>query len=154
MSEVLEPFIDQRQLGGICLEEIFRKRFEWPTRYLIRSLENVLHNDPLKRAFHFYNIGHCLLQTGQKTEGQRYWKAFLEEWEKFDLLKFSPPVLVNFYFCAAVAFQELGMRNESKEMRLRCEEQLNILKPGTEAFSPIDFKNVNREVIKQQLQQL
>lgn len=152
MEENLEAFLDSVHLELLVLEEISRKRYDWPKDYLQRSIAKIPPDDHLEKAWHLYNMGYCLLQSGQKAEAHGCLEGFLEEFQVLNFTKYSAVDNASYYFCAALVSKELGLKDQADRMRLRCEEQLSILKPGTEVFSPLNYTRVTKEELSERLE--
>ena len=133
-------------------EEISKNRFDWPIDYLQRSIEQDQATDHTRMACNLYNLSHCLLKTNKMSAARAHLKQFIEEFNKLTLDKYSVATKANFYFCAALAYKELGLNEESRSMKATSEQQLSILKPGTKVFSPLDYTMISVEHFRKQLE--
>lgn len=152
MERSLEMFVDQDHVGALALEEISRERFDWPIDYLQRTLKTISVDNHATMTRTLYNLSHCLLQIGQNTRAHKYLERFLKEFKQLDFSTYSAPTKANYYFCAALAYQELGLMEEASSMRQKTEEQASVLKPDTVVFSPLDYKLISIGKFTKQLE--
>lgn len=153
MESSIEVFAEADTLPHeIVQHEISKNRFEWPIEYLQRSVVEEPANDHIRMACNLYNLSHSLLRTNQKSAAMVYLKRFVEEFNSLTLDKYSVDTKANFYFCAALAYKELGLTEDSRRMKANTEQQLSVLKPGTKVFSPLYYKMISVEHFRKQLE--
>ena len=116
------------------------------------KLKTISENDHATKTRKLYNLSHCLLQTGKKAKAHGCLKHFFNEFEKFDFSKLSAATKANYYFCAGLAYKELGLIEKAGIMRLKSEEQISILKSDMKVFSPLDYESISVVKFQKQLE--
>jgi len=152
MDRSFESFSRPEKIDILIVGEISNLRFDWPIDYLQRALGKAQPEEHLQVARTLFNLSHCLLRVGRTESARKHLKPFLEEFRQLDLDKYSTVIRANYHFCAALAYKELGLKNEAKKMQLKSREQTSFLKPTTEVFSPLDYRMVPLEKFIKQLE--